>query len=107
MLKKNEYRALFALAVVVLILIFANMFLYGSNRYVKGQVSSRGQYIQQSLQLQSVYNGLVRNLASMAAKDNDRQLRDLLASQGITFNINSQASSQKGNHPTKKSTQGQ
>jgi hypothetical protein len=79
---------LIALSVLVLILAVSDMGLYSGNRARQDEIRVRGRYVQQSLQLQPVYDALVRNLAQLSAQKGDAQLRKLLASQGITFNVN-------------------
>lgn len=106
MLKKSQFRVLMTLAVLALILTLTNMLLYSSNRSVNAKVSARGQYIQQSLQMQPLYDAMLRNMVGLAAKKNDSQLKGLLASQGITFNVNpnttNQDTSQKAKDEGKK-----
>lgn len=101
MLYKNQFVFLTALAVLSLCLMLANMILYGGNRTVQTEVRARAQYIQQSLQLQTVYNALLRNLAQLSIKNNDTEIRDLLASHGITFNTKDKP----GQAPAKQSDQ--
>jgi hypothetical protein len=79
-----------ALGVISLVLVLANVVLFSGNRDAQGEVNMRNQYIQQSLQLEPLYQGIVRNLAEIAAKTGDAQINQLLTSQGITFNVNSQ-----------------
>ncbi len=110
MLNKTQFTLLTALAVLSLCLMLANMILYGGNRTVQTEVRARAQYIQQSLQLQAVYNALLRNLAQLSIKNNDTEIRDLLASHGITFNANAkpgQASPGRTKAPQSKKGAGQ
>lgn len=86
MLNKQQFFLLNGLGVVALILAISNIVLFNGNRSAQNEYSLRAQYIQQSLQLEPVYQGLIRSLAELSARQNDAQLRDLLASQGITFN---------------------
>lgn len=105
MLNRNQFLLLTVLAALSLCLMLANMILYGGNRTVQTQVTARAQYIQQSLQLQTVYNALLRNLAQLSIKNNDAEIRDLLASHGITFNAkdkSGQSTQDKGNAGHKK-----
>jgi ferritin len=73
------------LGALALILAIANAMLFSSNRQTQNEVNTRGQYIQQTLQVEPLYQSLIKSLAELAAKNNDAQLRDLLATQGITF----------------------
>lgn len=85
MLNKQQFYLLGGLGVAALILAISNIVLFTGNRAAQNEFNTRAQYIQQSLQLEPVYQGLIRGLAELSAKQNDAQLRDLLASQGITF----------------------
>ncbi len=85
-----QYRALVVLGALALILAIVNAVLSNSNRLAQNELATRGQYIQQSLQLEPLYQSLIKSLADLAARDGDAQLRDLLASQGISFSANPQ-----------------
>lgn len=86
-----QYRLVVALGALALVLAIINAILFSSNRQEQNDISTRGQYIQQSLQLEPLYQSLIKSLAELAAKDNDKQLRDFLAAQGITFSANPQS----------------
>lgn len=77
------------LGALALVLAIVNAVMFSNNRREQNDLALRGQYIQQSQQLEPLYQSLIKSLADLAAKDNDKQLRELLASQGITFNANS------------------
>jgi hypothetical protein len=94
-LNKTQFMLLTALGVISLVLVLANVVLFSGNRDAQGEVNMRNQYIQQSLQLEPLYQGIVRNLAEIAAKTGDAQINQLLTSQGITFNVNSQPPQQQ------------
>ena len=80
-----QYRLLLALGALALGLAIVNAVMFSANRQAQNEMATRGQYIQQSLQLEPLYQSLIKSLADLAAKDDDAQLRDLLGSQGITF----------------------
>lgn len=86
-----QYRALIALGALALILSVVNAVMFSSNRQTQNELAARAQYIQQSLQLEPLYQSLIKSLADLAAKDNDSHLRELLASQGISFTANTPA----------------
>lgn len=88
MLNKFQFYLLTGIAVVVLILAITNIILFTGNREAQNEHTARTQYIQQSLQLEPIYQGIVRNLAETAAKTGDTQISQLLTSQGITFTVN-------------------
>lgn len=84
MLNKTEFRATTGLSVLALVLVVANAVLVEGNRTAQVDLSTRNQYIQQSLQLEPIYQALLRGLADAAAKG-DAQIGTLLSSQGVTF----------------------
>ena len=87
MLKKNEFLILTALAAIALLLAIANMILFSQNRTAQAEVTQRAQYIQQAAQLEPLYREMVKALGEMSVRNNDTQLRDMLAKQGITVNL--------------------
>lgn len=90
MLKKWEYWFLTAVGAVTLVLVIVNCALFLGNRGTQMEVNSRQQFIQQSIQLEQLYRELLKGLADLSIKNNDRQIRDLLSSQGITINASPQ-----------------
>lgn len=62
------------------------MMLFGQNRTSQAELARRTQYIQQSVQLESLYRDIVKALADLSIRNQDKALGDLLASQGITVN---------------------
>lgn len=90
-----QYRTVVVLGALALLLAIVNAILFSSNRQEQNEISSRGQYIQQSLQLEPLYQSLIKSLAELAAKENDKQIRDFLAAQGITFSANPQSTPTK------------
>ena len=88
MLKQWQFTLLTALAMGALVLVAANIVLFTGNREAQNDFSTRAQYIQQSQQIEPLYQGIVRNLAEISAKTKDPQITRLLSSQGITFTVN-------------------
>ncbi len=88
MLKQWQFMLLTALAAISLALVVTNIVLFSGNREAQTEFSSRAQFIQQSQQIEPLYQGIVRNLAEISAKTNDPQITQLLAAQGITFTVN-------------------
>ena len=85
-----HHRVLVLLGALALLLAIANAVMFSSNRQAQNELATRGQYVQQSLQLEPLYQSLIKSLADLAAKDNDTALRELLASQGISFSTTPQ-----------------
>jgi uncharacterized membrane protein len=88
MLKTNEFWILTALAAIGLVLAVANMVMFSQNRAAQAEVAGRAQYIQQAAQLEPLYREMVKALGELAVRNNDAQLRDMLAKQGITVTPN-------------------
>jgi hypothetical protein len=86
MLKKTEFWILTTLAAVALLLAIANMVLFGQNRAAQAEVTARAQFIQQAAQVEPLYREMVKALGELTVRNNDTQLRDMLAKQGITVN---------------------
>lgn len=87
-LNQWQFRLLTGLGLLSLALLVTNIVLFTGNREAQNEFSTRAQYIQQSQQIEPLYQGMVRNLAEIAAKTNDPQITQLLNAQGITFTVN-------------------
>lgn len=83
MLKRGEYWVLSVIGALCVAFVIANMVLFSGNRALQTQVDQRNQYIEQSLQLQGLYQQIVRAVADLSVKYHDEQLRAVLAKQGI------------------------
>jgi predicted PurR-regulated permease PerM len=88
MLRKEQFWVVTVVGLIALILVVANAILLTANRAAQSVVNNRQQYIQQTIQLDSLYREMAKALAELARKNNDEQLKSLLASQGITFTEN-------------------
>ena len=73
------------LAVLALILVVVNIMLALGNQSVQAEVSERQQFIAQSIQLEQLNRQVIAALATMAAKSNDEQLKNLLVSSGVAM----------------------
>ena len=74
------------LAILVAVAAGYTMYLFGQNRNAQAQVAQRQQFIQQSVQLEGLYRDIVKGLADLSIRNQDKALGDLLSSQGITVN---------------------
>jgi len=88
MLLKWQYNLLTAFGVLALLLVIANGVMFTHNRGQQAALNQREQFIQQTLPLQGLYNDIVKSLAQMAVKGNDRDVLNMLASQGISVTVN-------------------
>jgi len=86
MLRRGEYLLLTGGAVLLVLLSFCNIGLYYGNRSLQNDVTSRSQYIQASVQLQGLYQEMVKALADLSVRNSgDPELKDLLSRHG--FNV--------------------
>jgi len=92
MLNRLQYWLLTALAVLVVATCVLNASLFSGNRKLQGEITSRQQFILQSVQLQGLYNEVAQALADLSARTNDEDLRRVLEARGITFSVNPPAS---------------
>lgn len=88
MLRKWQFWVLMAISLAAGALVIVNMVLFTHNRGQQQKATARQQFIQQSVQLEALYQQLVKGLAELAARNNDPQLTALLNAQGITFSRN-------------------
>ena len=88
MLSKWQFRLLNAIALVAISLAVANAALYRQNRAAQAELGQRQQFIQQSVALEGLYREMVKALADLALKSNDRALVNMLAGQGINLTGN-------------------
>lgn len=72
------------LASLALLLVIVDGWLVSSNGSIRAEVSGRQQYINQSVQLSRLNQELVNELGSLALKNNNTAIRQLLAESGIT-----------------------
>jgi len=75
---------LLVLALLALVLAFINGVLHSANRTLQAQANERQLFVQQTVQLEGLYQQLIRGLAEVSARANDRQLAGVLAKHGIT-----------------------
>jgi hypothetical protein len=87
MLRTWQYRVLTALGAVALLLVIANGVLFTQNRGAQAELNARQQYLQQTVGLESLYRDIVKALAELGAKNNDQQLLQMLAAQGINVTV--------------------
>lgn len=85
---RTQFWIVTTLAAASLVLLALNIYLLLGNRAVQKEVSSRQQFVQQSVQLEGLYREIVRALAELAARNNDADVRTMLARHGITYTVN-------------------
>ena len=88
MLSKWQHTLLVALGALALLLVAANGVLFTQNRSAQAALNQRQAFVQQTVPLEGLYNDIVKTLAQMGVKGNDRQVLNMLASQGLTITVN-------------------
>ncbi len=88
MLTKAQSLLLSGLGLLALVLVVANGVLFMGNRANQRLLSQRQQFVQQTAALESLYRDIVKSLAELALKDNDRQILDMLSAQGVNITVN-------------------
>lgn len=91
MILKWQFNLLTALGAAALLLVLANALLFTQNRNAQGTLGQRQQFIQQTVPLEGLYRDIAKSLAEMAVKGNDRQVLDMLATQGLSVTVNGPA----------------
>lgn len=91
MLKEWQFWVLTLLAGLGVAVVAFNVYMFTSNRTVQSQINAQAQYVQQTQQLEVLYREIVKSLADLSLRNDDSQLRDLLAAHGITVNANGAA----------------
>jgi hypothetical protein len=77
-LSRFQHTLLLALALAALVLVIVNIVLFSSNKTAQNQLSENAQFIQQSQQIEPIYQSIIRTLAEVSTKTNDKQLAQLL-----------------------------
>jgi hypothetical protein len=88
MLLKWQFNLLTVLGAAALLLVLANAMLFTQNRTAQGALNQRQLFVQQTVPLEGLYRDIVKTLAEMAVKGNDRQVLNMLASQGLNVTVN-------------------
>ena len=96
MILKWQFKLLTLLGASALVLVLSNALLFTQNRNAQGSLSQRQQFIQQTVPLEGLYRDIAKALAEMAVKGNDRQVLDMLATQGLSVTVNGTAGAAKG-----------
>jgi hypothetical protein len=87
MLTKWQFNLLTALGVAALLLVIANMVLSAVNRSGQIALNQQQAFIQQTVPLEGLYRDILKALAEMAVKSNDRQVLDMLSAQGLSVSV--------------------
>ena len=91
MLKFGEFWLLNTIGALALVLVVVNMAMVHGNRDMQARADRRAQYVQQSVQLQGPYRGIIKTIANLSVRDKDETLRNVLTQEGITVSVNAPA----------------
>ena len=83
-----QFFTILAIAGIAAALVVTNMVMFVSNRSTQVEVQGRAQFIQQTAQIEVLYREIVKALADLSVKNQDTQLRSLLAAHGISVTVN-------------------
>lgn len=86
-----QYWIVNALGLASLVLLAANVWLSTSIQSGQADLALRQQYVQQSVQLEGLYREIIRALAELSARNDDADVRAMLAKHGITYSVNEPA----------------
>jgi len=89
MLSKWQFHLLNVLAFAAVALAFANGILFRLNRSDQLEMNQRQQFVQQTIPLEGLYREIIKALADLAIKNDDRALLSMLGTQGISVTVNS------------------
>ena len=87
MLARWQFNTLIVLGVLSLFLALANATLFSLNRESQAEIAQRQQFVQQSVALEGLYREIVKALAELGARSNDRRILDMLAAQGLNVTL--------------------
>ena len=88
MLAQSQYLTLTGLSGLAVALVVLNGSLVMGNQTRQAEISARQVGVQQTAQLQVLQTEIAKALADLAIKSNDKQVLDMLASNGITVTLN-------------------
>jgi len=87
MLKTWQFWILTLIALLAAVLVVANAMLFTNNRAAQTEVAGRQDYIQKSIQFEGLYREIVKALADLSIRNQDQDLRNLLATHGIAVTL--------------------
>jgi hypothetical protein len=87
MLKPWQFWSLTLLAAMSAALAVTNMVLYSQNRDLQTEITGRLQYVQQTAQLENLYQEILKALADLSVRRQDSTLADLLTRHGFTVTV--------------------
>lgn len=82
-----QYWFLTLLSGAALILIVVNILFATVNKSIQDKITGNQQYINQTIKVSRLNGELIQALANLSAQTGDESMRELLATHGISFNL--------------------
>ncbi len=110
-LENKQFWLLTLVAGLAFLLTLFNIVQSHKNRTIQDEIDRRQLYIKQTVRISRLNTQMIQSLANLAARTGDKQISNLLAIHGISFNTNSPKSEavilSEDVKPTKKSKKSQ
>ncbi len=100
-IKEWQFWSLTGVGGLTLLLVLVNIITFNGNRGIQNEINGRQQFINESMQLERLNREIVNALANLAARNDDEDIKRLLAAHGITFTVNRNAGSADGTQKKK------
>jgi hypothetical protein len=85
MTRTLQRRILLGLAIPFAAMVALNLSLVAMNRSTQAEIGERAQFIQQSVALERLNQEIIRALAELAVRNQDKDVTALLNANGVTF----------------------
>ena len=85
MTRTLQRRILLGLALPFAAIVAANVSMVALNRATQAEIGERAQFIQQSVALERLNQEIIRALAELAVRNQDKDVTALLHANGVTF----------------------
>ena len=91
MTRTLQRRILLGLALPFAAIVAANVSMVALNRATQAEIGERAQFIQQSVALERLNQEIIRALAELAVRNQDKDVTALLNANGVTFTASAPA----------------
>lgn len=96
MTRTLQRRILLGLALPFAGIVAANVSMVALNRATQAEIGERAQFIQQSVALERLNQEIIRALAELAVRNQDRDVTALLNANGVTFSVGNAGAAASG-----------
>lgn len=102
MTRTLQRTVLLALAIPFAAIVAVNVTLVALNRSAQSDIAERTQFIQQSVALERLNQEIIRALAELAVRNQDKDVTALLNANGVTFSASAPPAPQTATAPATK-----